>query len=34
MVKGLIAKENLMRAMANRRMGMTISATVPKDFEI
>jgi hypothetical protein len=23
-----------MRAMAYKRMGMTISATVPKDFEI
>jgi hypothetical protein len=30
----LIAKWNFMRAMAYRRTGMTISATVPKDFEI
>jgi hypothetical protein len=34
MVKGLIAKGNFMRTMAYRRTGMTISATVPKDFEI
>jgi hypothetical protein len=34
MVKGLIAKENFMWAMTYRRTGMTISATVPKDFEI
>jgi hypothetical protein len=33
-VKGLIAKRNFMRAMAYRRTGMTISATVPKDLEI
>jgi hypothetical protein len=33
MVKCLIAKGNFMRAMTYRRMGMTISATVPKDFE-
>jgi hypothetical protein len=32
MVKGLIAKGNFMRAMTYRRTGMTISATVPKDF--
>jgi hypothetical protein len=34
MLKDLIAKENFMWAMAYRRRGMTISATVPKDFEI
>jgi hypothetical protein len=34
MEKGLIAKRNFMQAMAYRRTGMTISATVPKDFEI
>jgi hypothetical protein len=34
MVKGLIAKENFMWAMTYRRTGMTISATIPKDFEI
>jgi hypothetical protein len=34
MVKVLIAKKNFMWAMVYRRMGMTISATVPKDFEI
>jgi hypothetical protein len=34
MVKGLIAKENFMRAMAYRRMDMKISVTVSKDFEI
>jgi hypothetical protein len=33
MVKGLITKGNFMRALAYRRTGMTISATVPKDFE-
>jgi hypothetical protein len=33
-VKGLIAKGNFMRVMAYRRTGMTISATIPKDFEI
>jgi hypothetical protein len=34
MVKGLIAKRSFMRAMACRRTGMTISATVPKNFKI
>jgi hypothetical protein len=34
MVKGLIARKNIMRTMAYRRMSMMISATVPKDFEI
>jgi hypothetical protein len=33
MVKSLIAKGNFMRAMAFKRMGITILATVPKDFE-
>jgi hypothetical protein len=33
MVKGLIAKGNFMQAMAYKRTGMPISATVHKDFE-
>jgi hypothetical protein len=33
MVKILIVKGNFMRSMAYRRTGMTITATVPKDFE-
>jgi hypothetical protein len=33
MVKDLIAMGNFIRAMAYRRTGMTISATVPNDFE-
>jgi hypothetical protein len=34
MLKDLIAKGNFMWVMAYKRTGMTISATVPKDFEI
>jgi hypothetical protein len=33
MVKGLIAEDNYMQAMAYRRTGMTITVTEPKDFE-
>jgi hypothetical protein len=32
-LKDLIAKGSFMRAMAYRRTGMKISATIPKDFE-
>jgi hypothetical protein len=33
-VNGLISKGNFMREMAFRRTGITVSATVTKDFEI